>query len=447
MSKSSKFLSLILRHDPARFGVQLDSAGWTDVDALLAAMAAHGTSLTRDELAQLVRESDKQRFALSDDGTRIRANQGHSVEVDLQLPQVEPPEHLFHGTIAAALPAIRQTGLEKRARHHVHMSDVVSTASTVGMRRGAPIILTIRAREMAAAGHPFYRSANGVWLADHVPPQFIDEPDPLAQALADAIDGATPSAGHVAGDRRGARGGKIAIAQSTLAALDEGKYDLACVKNTIVYDAAPVFAASLTMSVSVVAESTLQAIARLGEPCCALNFASAKNPGGGFLGGAQAQEETLARSSGLYPCLTAHPEVYARQKAHRDAHYLDLVLYSPRVPFFRDDDGAWLDPIYASVITAPAPNAGALRQHDRFDAREVAATLHRRAHQVLAIAAHHGESRLILGAWGCGVFGNDPTTVAEIFQDLLTGEFRSAFAEVVFAVLPGPNLDAFAARF
>ena len=162
-NKHSKFLSLILRHDPSVVGITLDSAGWTDVAALLAACAAKGTSITRAELAAIVRDSDKQRFALSDDGLRIRANQGHSVPVELGLPRVDPPAQLFHGTVTAALPEIRAKGIEKRARHHVHMSEVVATATTVGMRRGAPVLLTIRAAEMAAAGHAFYRSENGVW--------------------------------------------------------------------------------------------------------------------------------------------------------------------------------------------------------------------------------------------------------------------------------------------
>ena len=174
-TKHSKLLSLILRHDPARFRVALDSAGWTDVGALLDACARAGQPITRADLDAIVATSDKQRFAL--DGERIRANQGHSVDVDLGLPQVAPPALLFHGTVAEALPGIREKGLEKRARHHVHMASERAPATTVGIRRGAPVILAIRAGEMAAAGHAFYCSANGVWLADAVPPQFIDFPD------------------------------------------------------------------------------------------------------------------------------------------------------------------------------------------------------------------------------------------------------------------------------
>jgi putative RNA 2'-phosphotransferase len=174
MKRKSKFLSLVLRHDPARIGIVLDDAGWTEVAALLAAAAAHGVTITPDELVELVATSDKQRFALSEDGTRIRANQGHSVHVDLQLPQATPPELLFHGTVPAALASIREVGLVRGARHHVHLSADVETASRVGKRRGRPVILTIRAGAMAAAGHAFYRSANGVWLVDAVPPEFIE---------------------------------------------------------------------------------------------------------------------------------------------------------------------------------------------------------------------------------------------------------------------------------
>ncbi len=169
----SKFLSLVLRHDPSRIGITLDEAGWVDVDVLLAAAAAHGVTLSRDGLRELVASSDKQRFALSADGTRIRANQGHSVPVDLQLPPREPPERLYHGTVEAALDGIRAQGLVRRARHHVHLSPDLETATKVGARRGAPVILTVLAADMHAAGHTFYCSANGVWLTEHVPARFI----------------------------------------------------------------------------------------------------------------------------------------------------------------------------------------------------------------------------------------------------------------------------------
>jgi putative RNA 2'-phosphotransferase len=172
--RPSKFLSFVLRHKPEAIGIALDEAGWTDVDALLAAAAAHGTRITREELDDIVAFSDKQRFALSPDGKRIRANQGHSVEVDLQLAPATPPERLYHGTVAEFLDSIRAQGLVKGARHHVHLSADEDTAKRVGGRRGKPIVLVVRAGEMAAAGHVFYRSDNGVWLVEHVPPEFLD---------------------------------------------------------------------------------------------------------------------------------------------------------------------------------------------------------------------------------------------------------------------------------
>jgi len=174
-TRISKFLSLVLRHDPAHIGITLDDAGWTDVAALLTAAAAHGVARTRDELAAVVASSDKQRFALSPDGARIRANQGHSVEVDLQLAPAAPPATLFHGTVEAALPGIRELGLVRGARHHVHLSDDLDTARRVGGRRGKPVVLTVRAAAMAAAGHVFYRSDNGVWLVEHVPVEYLGE--------------------------------------------------------------------------------------------------------------------------------------------------------------------------------------------------------------------------------------------------------------------------------
>ncbi|HEY5938852.1 MAG TPA: RNA 2'-phosphotransferase, partial [Kofleriaceae bacterium] len=204
-NRVSKFLSLVLRHDPARIGIFLDDAGWTDVGALLAAATAHGVPLTRDELVAIVAESDKQRFALSPDGTRIRANQGHSVEVDLQLAAAEPPAMLYHGTVEAALPGIRERGLVRGARHHVHLSADVTTATKVGARRGKPTILTIRADAMVAAGITFYRSENGVWLVDHVPAQFIIFKGPKGSGTV-------------------TRGAKVGIAKDTLAACDAGAY-------------------------------------------------------------------------------------------------------------------------------------------------------------------------------------------------------------------------------
>jgi len=171
----SKLLSFGLRHDPAALGVQLDSAGWTRVDALLAGLAARGETVTPDELSEVVATSDKKRFALSEDGARIRASQGHSVDVDLALPPVEPPETLFHGTSASVVLAIRRAGLLPGARTHVHLSADVRTAEIVARRReGSHVILRVRAAVMHAAGHAFFCSENGVWLTAHVPPAFLE---------------------------------------------------------------------------------------------------------------------------------------------------------------------------------------------------------------------------------------------------------------------------------
>lgn len=169
----SKFLALVLRHDPKAIGLTLSDQGWVSVDELLAALAQHGRPLARAALQQLVANSDKQRFAFSADGRSIRANQGHSVAVDLGLLPVQPPDVLFHGTVTRALPAIAAQGLLKGKRHHVHLSATAEVAQTVGARRGAAVVLEIDARAMTLAQHSFYRSKNGVWLTDHVPTQFL----------------------------------------------------------------------------------------------------------------------------------------------------------------------------------------------------------------------------------------------------------------------------------
>jgi putative RNA 2'-phosphotransferase len=170
--KISKRMSKALRHDPARVGITLDPAGWVPVPQFLAAMG-----IDRKTLDAVVAGNDKQRYAvvLGDDGVeRIRANQGHSVQVELGLAEAEPPEVLFHGTSAAVLDSIRATGLNKGGRHHVHLSPDTDTARRVGARRGgAIVILTVLAGQMAREGHVFYRSDNGVWLTDEVPPEFV----------------------------------------------------------------------------------------------------------------------------------------------------------------------------------------------------------------------------------------------------------------------------------
>lgn len=187
-------------------------------------------------------------------------------------------------------------------------------------------------------------------------------------------------------------------------------------------------------------ETTFAALARLeqlsGHLGC-LNFASAKNAGGGFLNGSLAQEEALACSSGLYPCLLNAPEYYERNRANRSTLYLDLAIFSPLVPFFRDDNGTLLEkPVVASVITAPAPNAGAIAANEPRKSDQIEPTLRRRADLVLQIAKAHEIDRFVLGAWGCGVFSNDPQMVAGIFAELLKlpGKWAGAFPDVVFAV-------------
>lgn len=170
--KISKRMSKALRHDPARVGLTLDPGGWVPVAVFLSAM-----HLSRAVLDEVVAGSDKQRFAVEtgpDGVERIRANQGHSVTVDLGLVPQEPPELLYHGTGAASVPSIRATGLNRGGRHHVHLSPDTDTAHRVGTRRGGAVaILTVLAGEMAHAGHVFYVSGNGVWLTDDVPAVFI----------------------------------------------------------------------------------------------------------------------------------------------------------------------------------------------------------------------------------------------------------------------------------
>jgi putative RNA 2'-phosphotransferase len=174
----SRFLSLVLRHDPAKIGLHLDAQGWADVADLLAKAVAHGKPIDRPVLERIVRENDKQRFALSHDGRRIRANQGHSIDVDIDLDPLIPPDRLYHGTAAHNLASIRANGLHAAARRHVHLSGDPDTASKVGSRHGRPVVLTVRSGDMAAAGHAFFRSDNGVWLTAAVPVLFLDFPEP-----------------------------------------------------------------------------------------------------------------------------------------------------------------------------------------------------------------------------------------------------------------------------
>ena len=173
----SKLLSLVLRHRPERVGIRLDAHGWVDVDSLLDALRNDGTAISKEDLDEVVATSSKQRFAFSPDGTRIRANQGHSVDVDLAYEPRSPPGRLFHGTPTHRVAAIRASGLLKMQRHHVHLSSDAQTAAAVGARRGRAVVLTVDAQRMATDGHVFYCSTNGVWLVDAVPPRYIDFSD------------------------------------------------------------------------------------------------------------------------------------------------------------------------------------------------------------------------------------------------------------------------------
>lgn len=170
-TRISKRLSRHLRHAPGEIGLQLDPAGWVAVDDLLAALGAHGPAVTREQLSEVVATSDKKRFVL--EGHRIRAQQGHSVDVDLGLPVVQPPSVLFHGTAERSLPAIRREGLRPMGRHAVHLSADEDTARRVGTRHGRPVVLRVDAAALHAAGHEFRVSGNGVWLTAAVPARYL----------------------------------------------------------------------------------------------------------------------------------------------------------------------------------------------------------------------------------------------------------------------------------
>jgi len=257
-------------------------------------------------------------------------------------------------------------------------------------------------------------------------------------------------------------GGLRRIALETVAIVDAGRYSHPVVRMVELEGVASAVAgtrhhlpeevlsgcgaASQRPVIEVTTESTLQAAARLGEAAATLVFASAKSPGGGFLGGARAQEESIARSSALHRCQLAVPEFYAYHRKAGDPYYSDRVIYSPGVPVFRDDDGALLaKPYRTSFLTAAAPNV-----RDRPElvagAREV---VRRRALRVLEVAAAHGHRSLVLGAWGCGAFRNDPATVAAAFAHALATVNR--FDHIVFAIrdrLEGmPAYRAFADQF
>jgi len=227
------------------------------------------------------------------------------------------------------------------------------------------------------------------------------------------------------------------------------------VRGTLLYQPEQIFdnlpPRSGSTRIEVTDESTLAAGRRLAEsgsdPVAVLNFASARKPGGGYRSGAAAQEESLARSSALAACLAAASEFYEFHNAHRDARYSDRIIYSPGVPVFRDDAGGLLArPYRVAFLTAAAPNLAAMTEPAH--RAEVPAILSRRAGKVLAIARRHGHRRIVLGAWGCGVFGNDPSTVAGTFAGLLSpgGPFADSFEQVVFAIMDNDPMPGGAFR-
>jgi uncharacterized protein (TIGR02452 family) len=261
------------------------------------------------------------------------------------------------------------------------------------------------------------------------------------------------------------------IAANTLALIEKGAYEAAGVRHDLTapvaaaadatrfYDLEDIAAlprparANAAGVIEVVAQSTLQAMQDMtgqGMWLAALNFASARNPGGGFLGGAQAQEESLARSGGLYPCLLRAVPFYDAHRRERDLCYSHRMVFSPRVPFFKNDAGDLLAaPYVADIVTAAAPNFGAVEANQAADLHRVPHVLRERADRVLALAAHHGHTHLVLGAWGCGVFRNPPGMVAGAFAALLGagGPYHRAFELVRFAIYDRSRSQTVAAAF
>lgn len=175
MEKISKLLSFVLRHKPEALGITLDENGWADKEELILAIKEHnGTILTSEDIDKIIEINDKKRFILSEDKKKIRANQGHSINVDVQLKEYLPPEYLFHGTVDKFLNVIEKEGLKKMKRNHVHLSSDISTAISVAKRRGEAIILKIKSGDMSLDGYKFYRSENDVWLTDIIPPEYIE---------------------------------------------------------------------------------------------------------------------------------------------------------------------------------------------------------------------------------------------------------------------------------
>lgn len=175
-TRISKFLSLVLRHKPEIIDLNLDPQGWAEVNSLIEKLNQHGLMITRKILEEVVTTNPKKRFALNEDQTKIRANQGHSIQIDHGFKPIQPPRFLYHGTATRFLENILETGIQKRNRHHVHLSIDLPTATNVGQRHGKPIILIVRALDMHQAGFEFYLSENQVWLTEEVPVGYIERP-------------------------------------------------------------------------------------------------------------------------------------------------------------------------------------------------------------------------------------------------------------------------------
>ena len=177
LKSTSKFLSYVLRHHPEVIGLRLDAEGWADIDDLVRLSTAHGRALSKELITEVARTSEKQRFAIKEDGNFIRANQGHSIEVNMNLPSSEPPDVLFHGTASRFVRSIRSQGLLAGTRQHVHLSEAWSTAIEVGKRHGKPLVLGVDALAMKKDGYLFFRAENGVWLTREVPARYLEFPD------------------------------------------------------------------------------------------------------------------------------------------------------------------------------------------------------------------------------------------------------------------------------
>lgn len=173
LKKASIFISLVLRHKPEAAGITVDEHGWAEVSELLDGMAKHGRKISMEELEEIVRTDEKQRYSFSEDKRLIRANQGHSIPVDVELTEAKPPQFLYHGTAQTSLSPIYNEGIQRRSRLYVHLSKDKQTAIKVGSRHGSPAVITVRAGDMYHSGYKFFISANGVWLTKEVPPEYL----------------------------------------------------------------------------------------------------------------------------------------------------------------------------------------------------------------------------------------------------------------------------------